>query len=111
MSHGIAPRLVRTFARALLASALLAGASAGRGHAEQFVLVDYTIDYTKAMADKDASHFFVRDATGLNPARPRNWMAPVNYRNGTVHVRTEVLAKPPGGETTQWTLCYMPNRP
>jgi hypothetical protein len=111
MSHGIALRLVRTLGGTLLASALLASAGARTGRAEQFVLVDYTIDYTKAMADKDASHFFVRNATGLNPARPSNWMAPVNYRNGTVHVRTEVLQKPPGGETTQWTLCYMPNRP
>lgn len=111
MTHGIAPRLARTFGGALLASALLASAGAGLSRAEQFVLVDYTIDYTKAMADKDASHFFVRNNTGLNPDRPRNWMAPVNFRNGTVHIRTEVLAKPAGSETTQWTLCYMPNRP
>jgi hypothetical protein len=111
MSHAFAPRLVRAVGGILVASALLASAGARSGHAEQFVLVDYTISYTKAMADKDASHFFVRDATGLNPARPRNWMAPVNFRNGTVHIRTEVLEKPAGGETTQWTLCYMPNRP
>jgi hypothetical protein len=34
----------------------------------------------------------------------------VDYRNGTVHVRTEVLEKPAGGEPTLWCLCYIPNK-
>jgi hypothetical protein len=34
----------------------------------------------------------------------------VDYRNGTVHIRAEVIEKPPGGEKTTWTLCYIPNQ-
>src|SRR5262249_13406483 len=30
-------------------------------------------------------------------------------RNGTVHIRVEVIEKPPGGEPTTWTICYIPN--
>jgi len=36
----------------------------------------------------------------LNPDRPKDWTKPVDYRNGTVHIRTAVLEKPPGGEPT-----------
>jgi hypothetical protein len=46
----------------------------------------------------------------LNPDRPRDWTAPVDYRNGTVHIRTEVIEKPEGGEPTTWSLCYIPNK-
>ena len=46
----------------------------------------------------------------INPERPRDWTAPVDYRNGTVHIRAEVIEKPEGGEPTTWTLCYIPNR-
>ena len=46
----------------------------------------------------------------LNPNRPRNWTAPVDYRNGTVHIRAEIIEKPEGGEPTTWTLCYIPNK-
>ncbi len=34
----------------------------------------------------------------------------MDYRNGTVHIRTEVIDKPPGGEPTTWSICYIPNR-
>jgi hypothetical protein len=34
----------------------------------------------------------------------------VDYRNGTVHVRLEVLEKPPGQAPTSWSLCYIPNK-
>jgi hypothetical protein len=44
------------------------------------------------------------------PKRPRDWTAPVDYRNGTVHIRAEVIEKPAGGEPTTWTLCYIPNK-
>jgi hypothetical protein len=46
----------------------------------------------------------------LNPDRPRDWTAPVDYRNGTVHIRTEVIDKPAGDEPTTWSLCYIPNK-
>ena len=82
------------------------------GHAQQFVLFDATFTYTKADADNarpSKSHYYVRD-TMLNPDRPKNWLAPVDYRNGTVHIRLEVIEKPAGGAPTTWTLCYIPNK-
>jgi hypothetical protein len=88
---------------------LLAGP---RGHAQQFVLFDATFTYTKEDADNSKpskSHYYVRDKM-LNPDRPKDWTAPVDYRNGTVHVRIEVIEKPAGGAPTTWTLCYIPNK-
>lgn len=82
------------------------------GFAEQFVLFDVTFTFTKADADNSRpskSHYYVK-GDKLNPDRPRDWTKPVDYRNGTVHIRAEVLEKPPGGEPTTWTLCYIPNR-
>ena len=81
-------------------------------HAEQFVLFDVTFTYTKADADNSRpskSHYYVR-GKDLNPNRPRDWTAPVDYRNGTVHIRAEIIEKPEGGEPTTWTLCYIPNK-
>ena len=78
----------------------------------EFVLFDVTFTYTKDDADNakpSKSHYYVRD-TMLNPDRPRDWLKPVDYRNGTVHIRAEVIEKPAGGEPTTWTLCYIPNR-
>src|SRR5215218_7812447 len=96
---------------------MLAGMSAlavapSIGSAAQFVLFDVTFTYTKMDADTSTpskSHFYVR-GDSLNPNRPRDWTSPVDYRNGTVHVRIDVMEKPPGGETTEWTLCYIPNK-
>lgn len=83
----------------------------GKG-SKQFVLIDVEYTYTKADADNSTpskSHFYVtRDL--INPNRPENWTSPVDYRNGTVHIRIEVLEKPPGGAPTTWTLCYIPNK-
>lgn len=82
------------------------------GRAEQFVLFDVLFSYTKSDADNSRpskSHYYVKDPV-LNVNRPRDWTAPVDYRNGTVHVRLEVLDKPSGGVPTTWTLCYIPNK-
>jgi hypothetical protein len=82
------------------------------GYAAQFVLFDVTFTYTKADADNttpNKSHYYVKGDL-INPDRPRDWTSPVDYRNGTVHIRTEVIEKPVGGEPTTWTLCYIPNR-
>lgn len=82
------------------------------GHAEQFVLFDATFTFTKADADNSTpskSHYYVK-GPAINPKRPRDWTSPVDYRNGTVHIRTEVLDRPTSGEGTQWSLCYIPNR-
>lgn len=80
--------------------------------AKQFVLFDVEFTYTKTDADNSSpskSHYYV---TGdkLNPDIPKDWTTPVDYRNGTVHIRLEVLEKPPGKEPTKWTLCYIPNK-
>jgi hypothetical protein len=87
-------------------------AAASPTHADQFVLFDVTFNYTKQDADSSRpskSHFYVK-GDKLNKDRPRDWTAPVDYRNGTVHIRAEVLEKPPGGEPTTWTICYIPNK-
>lgn len=80
--------------------------------AAQFVLFDVTFTFTKEDADNSKpskSHYYVKGAA-LNPERPRDWTAPVDYRNGTAHVRIEVLEKPAGGEPTTWSICYIPNK-
>jgi hypothetical protein len=80
--------------------------------AAQFVLFDVTFTYTKDDADNSKpskSHYYLK-ADKLNPDRPRDWTAPIDYRNGTVHIRAEILEKPPGSEPTLWNICYIPNR-
>lgn len=96
-----------------LPAALLALLSAPTAaSAEQFVLFDVTFPFTKMDADNSKpskSHFYVK-GDAINPKRPKDWTSPVDYRNGTVHIRIEVLDKPAGGEPVQWSLCYIPNR-
>lgn len=80
--------------------------------ADQFVLFDVTFPFTQedALNSKpNQSHYYVKEPD-LNPARPKDWTAPVDYRNGTVHVRIEVLEKPPGSQPTTWSVCYIPNK-
>jgi len=106
----------RSSRAAIVALSLLAAVSAlmlipSAGRAEQFVLFDVTFTFTKTDADNSTpsqSHYYVRGAA-INPKRPRDWTSPVDYRNGTVHIRTEVLDRPSSGEATQWSLCYIPN--
>ncbi len=90
--------------------ALLATPEPRRG--DQFVLFDVTFSFTKEDADNSKpskSHYYVKGEL-INPERPKDWTSPVDYRNGTVHIRTEVLEKPEGGEPTTWSLCYIPNK-
>ena len=78
----------------------------------QFVLFDVEFTYTKSDADNSTpskSHFYVKHNM-LNPLTPKDWTSPVDYRNGTVHIRLEVLEKPLGAAPTTWTLCYIPNK-
>ena len=80
--------------------------------ATQFVLFDVTFTFTKMDADNSTpskSHYYVKKPL-INPERPTDWTSPVDFRNGTVHIRTEVLDRPDSGEPTQWSLCYIPNR-
>jgi uncharacterized membrane protein YgcG len=91
---------------------LVLAAAPAASHAEQFVLFDVTFTYTKMNADTSTpsrSHYYVRGPM-LNAQRPRDWTSPIDYRNGTVHVRAEILDKPAGGANTRWTLCYIPNQ-
>ena len=91
---------------------LLAQHSNNAAPKDQFVLFDVEYTYTKADADNSTpskSHFYVTHDM-LNPLTPKDWTSPVDYRNGTVHIRIEVLEKPPGGAPTTWTLCYIPNK-
>ncbi|MGC4047091.1 MAG: hypothetical protein QM758_25120 [Armatimonas sp.] len=79
---------------------------------KQFVLFDVTFNYTKKDADTSTpslSHYYVV-GKAINPKRPIDWTQPVDYRNGTVHIRTEVLRKPKSDEAVQWSLCYIPNK-
>lgn len=102
-------RSLNVFAIPVAMGALLLTPIAGR--AEQFVLFDVTFTFTKMDADNSKpsqSHYYVKGMT-VNPKRPTDWTSPVDYRNGTVHIRTEVLDKPEGGEPVQWSLCYIPN--
>jgi hypothetical protein len=80
--------------------------------AAEFVLFDVTFTYTKADADNSTpskSHYYVKEPV-LNPNRPKDWTAPVDYRHGKARIRLEVLEKPAGGEPTTWTICYIPNK-
>jgi hypothetical protein len=95
---------------AALALNMLVLPNTSRG--EQFVLFDVTFTFTKEDADNSKpskSHFYVKGDM-LNSNRPKDWTQPVDYRNGTVHIRAEVIEKPAGGEPTTWTLCYIPNK-
>jgi hypothetical protein len=95
-----------------LLSILILIVATNRVSAEQFVLFDVTFTFTKEDADNSKpskSHFYVRGDM-LNKDRPKDWESPVDYRNGTVHIRAEVLEKPAGDEPTMWTLCYIPNK-
>ena len=79
---------------------------------KQFVLFDVSFTYTKDDADNSKpskSHFYVL-GNMLNPDVPKDWTSPVDYRNGTVHIRLEVLVKPRGQAPTTWSLCYIPNK-
>ena len=103
-----AKSLIRAWLFAAIAGLVLPDAA----FAEQFVLFDATFTYTKEDADNSKpskSHYYIREAQ-LNPKRPKDWTTPVDYRNGTIHLRTEVLEKPAGGEPTTWSICYIPNK-
>ena len=98
--------------RSTLLSFVLILVSASLSRADQFVLFDVTFPFTKADADNakpSQSHYYVK-GDKLNAERPKDWTAPVDYRNGTVHVRLEVIEKPAGSQPTTWSVCYIPNK-
>ena len=84
----------------------------GISRSEQFVLFDVTFTYSKDDAENSKpsqSHYYVKGDM-LNQRRPKDWTSPVDYRNGSVHVRLEVMDKPNGDEPTTWSICYIPNK-
>jgi MYXO-CTERM domain-containing protein len=93
-----------------LAAAALLTLSPKLGHAEQFVLFDVTFTMTwedATTSSPSKSHHYVKSNSGLNAQRPMNWLTPVNYRDGTVHIYLEVLEKPEGGQMQGWAMCYV----
>lgn len=94
----------------LLLISLTSFSSAAR--AEQFVLFDQTFIYTKQDADNSKpsqSHFYIKGNL-LAKDIPTDWTSPVDYRNGSVHIRLEVIEKPAGDAPTTWSLCYIPKQ-
>ena len=98
--------------RTSLLSIVLLIVSASLCRADQFVLFDVTFPFTQQdalNAKPNQSHYYVRGEM-MNAQRPKDWTAPVDYRNGTVHLRLEILEKPAGGQPTSWSVCYIPNK-
>lgn len=77
--------------------------------AEQFVLFDEVFTFEEKDAVPTQSHLYVK-AERFGKETPKDWTQPVDYRNGSVHVRFEVLEKPPGETPTFWSVCYIPNK-
>lgn len=95
-----------------LASALVLTSFAAPVQADQFILFDATFDYSWEDANNSSpskSHYYVNDANFMNLDRPGNWVSPLNYRDGSVHIRVEVLDKPEGDQSVGWALCYIAN--
>jgi hypothetical protein len=90
-------------------SLLLALSVVATAQAEQFVLFDEVFTFAEKDAVPTQSHLFVK-ADKLGKDTPKDWTQPVDYRGGTVHIRYEVLEKPPGETPTFWSLCYIPNK-
>ena len=100
--------LTRAGLTAFAASALIT-LSPKASHAEQLTLFDVTFNFTwedAINAKPSQSHYYVK-SDKLNPMRPTNWIAPIDYRTGKVHIYLEVLEKPEGGQKQGWALCYV----
>jgi hypothetical protein len=107
-SFGAAGRRAFTFLLGLFGT--LSVATLAR--AEQFVLFDAEFTYTwqdASTSSPSLSHFYVNEGNFLDTERPDNWSSPVNYRDGTVHIRLEVIDKPAGDQQAGWALCYVGN--
>jgi hypothetical protein len=91
------------------AAGALVSLSPKLSHAEQFTLFDVTFNFTwedAINAKPSQSHYYVK-SDKLNAQRPTNWIAPIDYRTGKVHIYLEVLEKPVGGQKQGWALCYV----
>ncbi len=77
--------------------------------AEQFVLFDEVFTFEAKDAVPTKSHLHVK-AEQFGKNTPKDWTSPIDYRNGSAHIRIEVLEKPEGDVPTMWSLCYIPNK-
>lgn len=115
MSFAVPLSQLRSPVRIGFVAAVVAGALwllPSQARAEQFLLFDAMFTYTwddAVNATPSKSHFYVTEKNFLNKSRPTNWISPVNYRDGKVHIRAEVIAKPPGTQQAGWALCYVAN--
>ncbi|HVY29069.1 MAG TPA: hypothetical protein VHB79_21070 [Polyangiaceae bacterium] len=103
------PKLFTRAGLAACAASTLVTLSTKAGHAEQFTLFDVTFTMTwedAINATPSKSHHYVK-SNDLNPQRPTNWITPIDYRSGKVHIYVEVLEKPEGGQKQGWALCYV----
>jgi hypothetical protein len=80
---------------------------AATAHAEQFVLFDQVFTFAEKDAVPTESHIKVTPDLFAKDT-PKDWTKPVDYRDGTLHIRWEVLEKPPGEAPTFWSICYIP---
>jgi len=91
----------------LLLSLVLSLSFLHAAHAEQFLLFDEVFTFEEKDAVPTQSHLHVKPAK-FGKDTPKDWTKPVDYRNGTIHIRFEVLEKPAGETPTMWSLCYIP---
>src|SRR5688572_14248673 len=82
---------------------LLVLAFAARASAEQFVVAEAT--YTHSAQTTKDSHYYANPT----PETPDNWSSPVDYANGSVHVRLEVKTKP-SDMPTRYQICFEMNQ-
>jgi hypothetical protein len=75
--------------------------------AEQFTVFDEVFTFEEKDAVPTQSHITVK-AEKFTKDTPKDWTQPIDYRNGSVHVRFEVLEKPAGDVPTFWSVCYIP---
>ena len=93
----------------LFISLFLLGLTINDLKAEQFVLFDKVFTYEQKDAVPTKSHLRV-ELNELSKETPKDWISPVNYAEGTVYIRCEVIDKAKGDEKTHWSLCYIGNK-
>jgi hypothetical protein len=84
----------------LVLSTLAAALVWTRGaHAEQVILTD--VSYTHSTETTEDSHYRVDP-----PEQPSNWVEPIDYSAGSVHIIVDVKTKPDGDAPTKFQICF-----
>jgi hypothetical protein len=92
--------LNQALGRLLFTGALAALSFSARGaRADQFVVAEAT--YTHSAQTTTDSHYRVKPTADT----PVNWQSPVDYTQGSVHVRLEVKTKP-SATPTRYQICF-----